>query len=165
MSYVFEITRSKSYNYNGSWRVFCGFLNSSASSGWVGGGGGGGAGSKKHEIYTAIFLLPANEVWGKVIFLHLSVILFTGGGGGGAGIWEGTPGRYTPSHPRAGTPPSNACWDTVNKRAIRILLECILVYDLFLEPGGGHGLLGPPPLDPLLLNFDFPNASFHFRSY
>ena len=26
-------------------------------------------------------LLPANEVWGKVIFLHLSVILFTGGGG------------------------------------------------------------------------------------
>ena len=39
-------------------------------------------------------------------------------------------GRYTPS---AGTPPlarytpSNACWDTVNKRAIHILLECILV--------------------------------------
>ena len=25
-------------------------------------------------------LPPANEVWGKVIFLHLSVILFTGGG-------------------------------------------------------------------------------------
>ena len=25
------------------------------------------------------FLPPANEVWGKVIFLHLSVILFTGG--------------------------------------------------------------------------------------
>ena len=25
-----------------------------------------------------IFLPPANEVWGKVIFLHLSVILFTG---------------------------------------------------------------------------------------
>ena len=24
-------------------------------------------------------LPPANEVWGKVIFLHLSVILFTGG--------------------------------------------------------------------------------------
>ena len=29
-----------------------------------------------------VFLLPpANEVWGKVIFLHLFVILFTGGGG------------------------------------------------------------------------------------
>ena len=28
-----------------------------------------------------VFLLPPkNEVWGKVIFLHLSVILFTGGG-------------------------------------------------------------------------------------
>ena len=28
-----------------------------------------------------MFLPPANEVWGKVIFLHLSVILFRGGGG------------------------------------------------------------------------------------
>ena len=27
-----------------------------------------------------LFLPPANEVWGKVIFLHLFVILFTGGG-------------------------------------------------------------------------------------
>ena len=45
------------------------------------------------------FLPPANEVWGKVIFLHLFVILFTGGacmvapGGGcmvapgGGGVW------------------------------------------------------------------------------
>ena len=51
----------------------------------VGGGGG--------------LLPPANEVWGKVIFLHQFVILFTGGG---------VPGRYTPPgqvHPlRAGTP-------------------------------------------------------------
>ena len=31
--------------------------------------------------FSSIFLPPANEVWGKVIFLlHLSVILFTGGG-------------------------------------------------------------------------------------
>ena len=38
-----------------------------------------------------MLLLPANEVWGKVIFLHLSVILFTGGS-----TWAGTPpGRYT----------------------------------------------------------------------
>ena len=70
--------------------------------------------------------------------------------------WAGTPpGRYTsPGLPRAGTPPlgrytpprwagtlpgrytplgrytslGSACWDTVNKRAVRILLECILVY-------------------------------------
>ena len=53
----------------------------------------------------------------------------------------GTPlGRYTPSgqvhtprqvhtHPRQVPPPSSACWDTVNKRAVRILLECILVND------------------------------------
>ena len=50
------------------------------------------------------FLPLANEVWGKVIFLHLSVILFTGG----ESTWAGTPradttprqvqppGRYTP---------------------------------------------------------------------
>ena len=47
------------------------------------------------------------------------------------------PGRYPPwadtppgqVHPPPGryTPPGNACWDTVNKRAVRILLECILV--------------------------------------
>ena len=29
--------------------------------------------------------------------------------------------------PRADTPPRSACWDTVNKRAVRIPLECILV--------------------------------------
>ena len=56
-------------------------------------------------------LPPANELWGKVIFLHLSVILFTGGS-----TWTGTPpdrytplGRYTlPARytPRAGTPPA-----------------------------------------------------------
>ena len=85
--------------------------------------------------------------WGKVIFLHLSVILLTGG---------------VCTHPRADAPldrhPSradtlradnplgrhapfplhSACWDTVNKRAVRILLECNLVlwsfcmsFDLF----------------------------------
>ena len=30
-------------------------------------------------ISVSAFLPPANEVWGKVIFLHLFVILFTGG--------------------------------------------------------------------------------------
>ena len=46
----------------------------------------------------------------------------------------GTPplGRYTPFW--AGTPPPgyNACWDTVNKRAVRIPLECILFNNLKL---------------------------------
>ena len=53
---------------------------------------------------THILLPPANEVWGKVISLHLSVILFTGGGVPGkvptrAGTppWQVTPpGRYIP---------------------------------------------------------------------
>ena len=61
------------------------------------------------------FLPPANEVWGKVIFLHQSVILSTGGVPGQVHPtgtytpWASTPqgqvpppGRYTP---RAGTLP------------------------------------------------------------
>ena len=49
-------------------------------------------------------LPPTNEVWDKVMFLHVSVILFTRGS-----TWAGTsPGRYTPLGryiPWAGTPP------------------------------------------------------------
>ena len=37
------------------------------------------------------------------------------------------PPRQTPSSGQT-SPLRNACWDTVNKRAVRILLECILVY-------------------------------------
>ena len=67
------------------------------------------------SIAAAEFLPPANGVWGKVIFFHLSAILFTEGDYLGrypsqAGTplgwytswvgtppWEGTPpGRYTP---------------------------------------------------------------------
>ena len=33
------------------------------------------------SFWNAFLLLPANKVWGKVIFLHLFVILFTGEGG------------------------------------------------------------------------------------
>ena len=39
--------------------------------------------------------------------------------------WAGTPSRA--GTPPTGTPPGNACWDTFNKREVRILLECILV--------------------------------------
>ena len=44
------------------------------------------------HVQICALLPPANEVWGKVIFLHLSVILFTGGE---------YLGRYTPQqvHP------------------------------------------------------------------
>ena len=39
---------------------------------------------------------PANEVWGKVMFLQLSVILFTGRGGLGGSILEGGKGVSVP---------------------------------------------------------------------
>ena len=43
--------------------------------------------SDGHPLFTVRTLLPpANEVWGKVIFLHLFVILFTGGGVPGLGV-------------------------------------------------------------------------------
>ena len=97
------------------------------------------------------------------MFLHVSVILSTGGGGstwagtppGRYTPWAGTPptpnppGRYTPSPgrytplgrytpgrytpPGAGTPSGGGeqCMlgDTGNKRAVRITLESILVYN------------------------------------
>ena len=59
--------------------------------------------------------------WGKVIFSQAFVILLTGGGGrawlllgGGGRAWDTT--RYG---------------DTINERAVRILLECILVQMIF----------------------------------
>ena len=48
---------------------------------------------------TFFFLPPANEVWGKVIFLYLFVILFSGGS---ALVHDGIP---PPSPPRTRHPP------------------------------------------------------------
>ena len=60
-------------------------------------------------------ILPsANEVWGKVMFLHLPVILFTG-------VY---PSMQRGRHPTQADTPLQY---TVNKRAVHILLECILV--------------------------------------
>ena len=60
------------------------------------------------------FLPPANEVWAKVIFLHLFVILFTGGS---ASVHAGIPPPLNRAHtPGPGTPPDQAtpwhrtCW-------------------------------------------------------
>ena len=130
---------------------------------------------------STLLLPPANEVWGKVIFLHLFVILFTGevyhqgdpprkeAPPAGRPPWEGgtpqqgdplgrshppagrpprkeaplgrktpprkkaPPGRETPlgkRHPPAGRPPRRLLL-----RAVRILLECILVtYLLQVHP-------------------------------
>ena len=74
-----------------------------------------------------IKLLPlANEVWGKVIFLHLFVILFTGGGSASvhAGIptpprpctHAPSPGPCTPPGPCTITPRHRACWEIRSTR-------------------------------------------------
>ena len=38
-------------------------------------------GDKSFCFHLIVFLPPANKIWGKVMFSHLCVILFTGGGG------------------------------------------------------------------------------------
>ena len=141
----------------------------------------------KHKLILihSVFLPPANEVWGKVIFLHQFVILFTWGGlhgcSGGAcmvalGVCMVAPGEACV------VALGGACmvlfggvhgfiwggcawfysggvrgfiqgcvvlyggggrawffqffriqWDTVNERAVRILLECILVTHYSLQ--------------------------------
>ena len=68
-----------------------------------------GNNDSREPFGTDILLLPANEVWAKVIFLHLSDILLTVG----EYLGRYTPGQDTPGHvhppgrytsPRAGTP-------------------------------------------------------------
>ena len=101
------------------------------------------------------FLPPANEG-----YVFTGVCLPTGGGGSAPCMlgytythWEDTThplGKQPPPPPQADTPcpehagihplPSacwdiplrSACWDTVNKRAVHIPLECILVKLMFL---------------------------------
>ena len=54
-------------------------------------------------------LPPANEVWGKVIFLHLSVILFTGGVcSREEGAWSWGRGS-APERVPGGDPPGRFC--------------------------------------------------------
>ena len=87
-----------------------------------------------------LLLPPANEVWGKVILLHLSVILFTGGR---VGAWSrGVPGpRRVPAPggggvcsqgvPASGGMPGGDPPGRLLLRAVRTLLECILVDGIF----------------------------------
>ena len=72
----------------------------------------------------------------KVMFLHVSVIPFTGGGLpqcmlGYLPSWQGrTPVKETP--PARQTPPAQCMLgDTVNKRAVSILLECNSCFKCF----------------------------------
>ena len=100
------------------------------------------------------YLPPANEVWGKVIFSQVCVKNSVHGGvylgrypphqvhppGPGTPPWASTPPRPGTSPdqvhppgpgtpPRPGSPPEQCMLgDTGNKRAVRILLECILVF-------------------------------------
>ena len=91
------------------------------------------------SYWNAFLLLPTNEVCKGYVFT--GVCLSTGGVSAPfyAGIHtpmsrcphEQMPPRQTPpweDTPWADTPPlHSACWDTVNKQAVRIPLECIFV--------------------------------------
>ena len=104
--------------------------------------------SVRHVSTISYLLPPANEVWGKVIFLHLFVILFTEGGSSTVHVGippllpRRPPTKETPlpRRPRCqGNPPGQgdplarrppqrrACWQIRLTRAVRILLECNLV--------------------------------------
>ena len=74
----------------------------------------------KEEIITG-----RNEVVAKVMFLHVSVILLTGGGGFRPG--RTPPARENPPRPGRPPPPASRVQNTVYERPVRILLECILV--------------------------------------
>ena len=83
--------------------------------------------------FSECLLPPANEVWGNVIFLYLSVILFTGGGAcvaEGACVVGGMRGTRVCV---AGGHAWQILRYTVNEQAVRILLECILVRILFVS--------------------------------
>ena len=74
-------------------------------------------------LHPGSSLPPANEVWGKVIFLHVCVILSTGGVRGRRGMCMAAGGACVVA--RGGMRRTRR--DTVNERVVRILLECILV--------------------------------------
>ena len=79
-----------------------------------------------------------NEVVAKVIFLHPSVIHSVHGGVCLSACWDTTPREQTPppsrhTPPRSRPPlPGSRLQHTVYERPVRILLECILVYCLFI---------------------------------
>ena len=80
-----------------------------------------------------LFLPPANEVWGKVMFSHLSVSRSVHKGGGMLWchflLWKAPPSLDSTHHPEQQTPipPDNA--HPLGHQAVRILLECSLVSD------------------------------------
>ena len=73
--------------------------------------------------------LPPSLKLGQGNVFTLSVILFMGGGVCLSACWDTHPlGRHPPGQTPPGRHPlCSACWDTVNKQAVCILLECNLV--------------------------------------
>ena len=88
--------------------------------------------SMYHYFCTVLFTLylpPVNEVWGKVMFLHLCVILFRGVLTSQHASQVTWPGGVCPQEGFGRPPtPDGILWDTVKKRTVRMLLECILVF-------------------------------------
>ena len=83
-----------------------------------------------------ILLPPANVVCECYVFYTcLSVILFTGGGVCLSACWDTTPQDQTPP------PVHSKLGDTVNARAVRILLECNLLQKYFCS----HYLISDTP--------------------
>ena len=86
-----------------------------------------------------IFYRPQTK-FAKVMFSQVSVCPQGGvsktplvSGEGGRPTQADTPLADTPweTHLLADTPPHSACWDMVNKQAVRIPPECILVCECF----------------------------------
>ena len=77
-----------------------------------------------------LYLPPANEVWGKVIFLHLCVILFTGGGVPGQVQPPPPPGRYTTGqvHPPGKYTPHGQCADGMHPTGMHSCCEYARLY-------------------------------------
>ena len=118
-----------------------------------------------YAFYWNAFLLPpANEVWGKVIFLHLFVILFTGGSAPGEGLLQGGACSRGSACSRGCLLQGGACsWGVPGGeppgwlllQTVHILLECILVLLHFYPNCMKMKRIGPrvvpgTPLDPPL---------------
>ena len=102
-----------------------------------------------------MLLPPTNEVWGKVIFLHPFVPLFTGGGLPQCTLGyhpnpprdHAPPRPCTPPSPGPCTPPTppaqSMLGDTVNAQAVCIVLECNFV--MMAPPLDSTSLYNPLP--------------------
>ena len=81
---------------------------------------------------TALLLLSATKLRPVNVFIPVCHSVHRGESAiaplGRHPLWADTPPAHTlpGSHP----PVYSACWDTVNKRAVRILLECNLIADV-----------------------------------